>query len=179
VRANLVVIENSGSTSIHLNMQKNKLVFMKYLLNVWREFPFGLQLFITGFVRPRYRVAIAAIIFDDKGCILLCEHTYRKFFPWGLPGGGLERGERPEDGVRREVREETGLEVRVEKLLCAVSSPINHHISLIYLCKIAGGVFVPNFEISQTRFFSLDGLPSLLPAEQALIERVTGSDGLA
>ena len=145
---------------------------MRYLLNIWREFPFGLQLFITGIVRPRFRVAVAAIIFDDKGHILLCEHTYRKFHPWGLPGGGLEFGENPEDGVRREVREETGLEVRIEKLLCAESVPTNHHISLIYLCKIISGVFRPSYEISQTRFFSLDQMPSLLSTERGLIERV-------
>jgi len=160
-------------------MEKNKLMFMKYLLNVWREFPFGLQLLITAIVRPRYRVAVAAIIFDDQERILLCEHTYRKFYPWGLPGGGLEYGEKPEDGVRREVWEETGLEVRVEKLLFAESAPNDHHVSLIYQCKIAGGVFKPNFEISQTRFFSLDQLPNLLPTEQALIERIAANDQLA
>jgi ADP-ribose pyrophosphatase YjhB (NUDIX family) len=147
---------------------------MKYLLNIWREFPFGLQFFITGMVRPRFRVAVAAMIFDDKGHLLLCEHTYRKFHPWGLPGGGLEYGENPEDGVRREVREETGLGVQVEKLLYAESAPNHHHISLIYLCKIVGGMFQPNHEISQTRFFSLDELPNLLSSEQALIERVAG-----
>jgi 8-oxo-dGTP diphosphatase len=147
---------------------------MKYLLNIWREFPSGLQYFITGIVRPRYRVAVAAIIFDDQGRILLCEHTYRKYHPWGVPGGGLEYGERPEDGVRREVREETGLDVQVEKLLYAESAPNNHHISLIYLCKILRGIFQPNDEISQTRFFSLDALPKLLPTEQELIERVAG-----
>ena len=147
-------------------------MFMKYLLNVLREFPFGLQVFITGIVRPRYRVAVAAIIFDNQGRILLCKHTYRKFHPWGLPGGGLEYREGPEDGVRREVWEETGLEVQIEKLLYAESAPNNQHISLIYLCKIVDGVFQPNYEISQTEFFSMDGLPKLLPTEQALIERV-------
>jgi 8-oxo-dGTP diphosphatase len=160
-------------------MEKNKLVLMKYLLQVWREFPFGLQLFLTGIIRPRYRVAVAAIIFDDHGRILLCEHTYRKFHPWGLPGGGLEYQERPEDGVRREVREETGFEVQVEKLLYAESAPNNHHISLIYLCKIVDGVFRPNYEISQTGFFNVDALPKLLPTEQALIERIAGNDQLA
>jgi ADP-ribose pyrophosphatase YjhB (NUDIX family) len=148
---------------------------MKYLLNIWREFPFGLQLFITGMVRPRFRVAVAAMIFDETGRILLCEHTYRKFHPWGLPGGGLEYAENPENGVRREVREETGLEVQVENLLYAESAPNNHHISLIYLCKIVGGIFQPNDEISQTRFFSVDALPELLSTEQALIERVVGT----
>ncbi|HJR81806.1 MAG TPA: NUDIX hydrolase [Anaerolineales bacterium] len=147
---------------------------MRYLLNIWREFPFGLQIFITGIIRPRFRVAVAAIILDDKGHILLCEHTYRKFHPWGLPGGGLEHGEDPEEGIRREVREETGLEVQVEKLMCAESAPTNHHISLIYLCQIIGGAFQPNYEISQTRFFSLDEMPSLLSSEKALIKRVVG-----
>ena len=147
---------------------------MRYLLNIWREFPFGLRSFITGTIRPKFRVAVAAMIFDDKGYILLCEHTYRKFHPWGLPGGGLEYGENPEDGVRREVREETGLDVQVEKLLSAESAPNNHHINLIYLCKIVGGMFQPNHEISQTRFFSVDELPKLLSSEQAVIERIAG-----
>lgn len=147
---------------------------MKYLLNIWREFPFRLQYFITGIVRPRYRVAVSAIIFDDHGSILLCEHTYRKYHPWGVPGGGLEYREGPEDGVRREVKEETGLDVKVERLLYAESAPNTPHISLIYLCKIVGGIFQPNYEISQTRFFSLDALPKLLPTEQELIERVAG-----
>ena len=147
---------------------------MRYLLNTWREFPFGLRSFITGTIRPKFRVAVAAMIFDDKGYILLCEHTYRKFHPWGLPGGGLEYGENPEDGVRREVREETGLDVQVEKLLYAESAPNNHHINLIYLCRIVGGMFQPNHEISQTRFFGVDELPTLLSSEQALIERVAG-----
>jgi ADP-ribose pyrophosphatase YjhB (NUDIX family) len=146
---------------------------MRYLLNIWREFPFGLQLFITGFVRPRYRVAVAAIIFDEGSRILLCEHTYRKFNPWGLPGGGLEHQENPEDGIMREVREETGLDVQVERLLHAERAPNNNHLSLIYLCRIYGGAFKPNYEISQTRFFRLDALPNLLPAERALIERIT------
>ena len=147
---------------------------MRYLLNIWREFPFGLRSLITGTIRPRFRVAVAAMIFDDKGYILLCEHTYRKFHPWGLPGGGLEYGENPEDGVRREVREETGLDVQVEKLLSAESAPNNHHINLIYLCKIVGGMFQPSYEISQTRFFSVDELPKLLSSEQAVIERIAG-----
>ncbi|HET9588748.1 MAG TPA: NUDIX hydrolase [Anaerolineales bacterium] len=149
-------------------------MFVKYLLSIWREFPLGLQLFITGIIRPRFRVAVAAMIFDKNGCILLCEHTYRKFHPWGLPGGGLDREEDPEDGIRREVREETGLEVEVQQLLLAERAPNIRHISLIYLCKIIGGVFQPNQEISQTQFFHLDKLPSLLPSERALIERVAG-----
>ena len=142
------------------------------LLKIWRELPGRLQLLIVRLVRPRFRVAIAAIILDKQKRILLCEHTYRKLYPWGLPGGGLEYGESPECGIVREVWEETGLKVDIEKLLYAESSTEFRHVSLIYLCKVVGGSFQPNLEISQTGFFAMDELPPLLFTEKALIERV-------
>jgi ADP-ribose pyrophosphatase YjhB (NUDIX family) len=144
----------------------------KTLLKIWRELPPQLQLIAVRLLRPRYRVAVAAIILDEDKRILLCEHTYRKFHPWGLPGGGLEYGESPECGIQREVWEETGYEVDVEKLLSAESSKDFHHVSLIYLCKITGGSFLPNLETAQTRFFALDRLPDLLYTEKLLLERV-------
>jgi 8-oxo-dGTP diphosphatase len=144
----------------------------KTLLRIWRELPNRVQLLAVRLLRPRYRVAVAAIVLDEAKRVLLCEHTYRKFYPWGLPGGGLEYGESPECGIRREVWEETGYEVDVERLLSAESSTEFHHVSLIYLCKIVGGSFVPNLETSQVKFFARDGLPELLYTEKLLIERV-------
>lgn len=143
-----------------------------FLLKVWRELPIMIQVLISRLIRPRFRVAVAAIILDEQNRILLCEHSYRKFHPWGLPGGGLEPGESPECGVQREVWEETGLQVQVERLLSAESATEFRHISLIYLCKITGGGFQPNLEIVQTQFFNMEALPNLLSTERALIERV-------
>ncbi len=147
-------------------------MFLKWSLKIWRELPFRLQLFIARLVRPRYGVAVAAIISDQDGQLLLCKHIYRKAYPWGLPAGGLEYGEDPQDGVIREVREETGLEVTIERLLLAESAMGAHHISLVYSCRIMGGSFQPNLETSQTRFFKIDDLPELLPTEKALIDRL-------
>lgn len=144
----------------------------KTLLQIWRELPSTIQVLIARLIRPRYRVAVAAIIIDTEKRILLCEHTYRKYHPWGLPGGGLEYGESPECGIKREVWEETGLDVNVERLLYAESNSEFHHVSLIYLCRVVGGSFQPNLEISQTGFFDLDKLPNILYTERTLIERV-------
>ena len=144
----------------------------KTLLQIWRELPGPVQVLIVRVARPRFRVAVAAIILDDQNRILLCEHTYRKFYPWGLPGGGLEYGESPEYGVKREIREETGFDVNVDRLLLAESSKEFHHVSLIYLCEIVGGSFKPNLETSQAKFFSMDHLPNLLYTESRLIQRV-------
>ena len=142
------------------------------LLQVWRELPVNLQVVIIRLIRPRYRVAVAAIILDEEKRILLCEHTYRKFHPWGLPGGGLEYGESPECGIMREVWEETGFEVNVERLLFAESAKEFPHVSLIYSCRIVGGSFKPNLETSQAKFFSIDDLPDVLYTERILLERL-------
>lgn len=122
-------------------------------------------------VRPRFRVAVAAIMFDESGRILLFKHTYRKF-EWGIPAGSLEYHERPEDAIVREMLEETGMKVQVERLLLAESSKDDHHVSLIYQCRIVDGVFRESDEISEVKYFDVNDLPPMLFAEKELIRRV-------
>jgi ADP-ribose pyrophosphatase YjhB (NUDIX family) len=145
---------------------------MKILVKVWGMFPNWLQTLISRIIRPRFRVAVAAFVFDDENRILLCEHTYRRSHPWGLPAGGLEYGEDPEEGIKRELWEETGYNVLVERLLYADSAAEFRHISLIYLCRIIDGAFKPNLEVSNVKFYPLDQLPKLLPTEQILIDKM-------
>jgi len=53
-------------------------------------------------------VGVLALVVDDAGRILLVEHTYRS--GWYLPGGGVRRKEALDDAIRRELREEVGVE---------------------------------------------------------------------
>lgn len=64
---------------------------------------------------PTKRVIAHGVARDLAGRVLLCELTYKP--EWDLPGGVVEPGESPRDGVRREVREELGLDVAEPRLL--------------------------------------------------------------
>lgn len=64
---------------------------------------------------PTKRVIAHGVARDPSGRVLLCELTYKP--EWDLPGGVVEPGESPRDGVRREVREELGLDVAAPRLL--------------------------------------------------------------
>jgi ADP-ribose pyrophosphatase YjhB (NUDIX family) len=146
---------------------------LRLLLRIWRILPLWVHVFGARVVRPRYRVGVVAAIFDEQGRLLLFKHTYRKF-EWGVPAGGLEYGETPEAAIAREFLEETGIEIEVEELMLATSSREDRHISLIYRCRMAGGDFRPNPEISAMQFFDVGQLPAMLFSEKAIIARLAG-----
>jgi ADP-ribose pyrophosphatase YjhB (NUDIX family) len=142
-----------------------------FLLRLWRAFPAWVHLLGSRVLRPRFRAAVAALIFDAQGRVLLFKHTYRKF-QWGIPAGGLEHHEQPEQAVLREFAEETGMQIRVERLLTVVSASEDHHLSIIYLCSLLGGKFKPSLEISEMKYFDPTDLPRMLFAEKDLIRSV-------
>ncbi len=107
--------------------------------------------------------AIYGIVFDkDRKQVLLVE---RRDLPvWVLPGGGLDPGESPEEGVIREVEEETGFKVRIKKQI-AEYLPVNRLTQKTYFfeCEIIGGSAKTNSEAKQISFFSITALPTRLP----------------
>lgn len=147
-------------------------LMVRFLLRIWQKFPIWVHLLASRIVRPRFRVAVAAMIFDEQGRVLLFKHTYRKF-EWGIPAGSLEHREQPASAVVREVCEETSMQIEVQRLLLAESSREDHHISLIYLCRILAGEFRESNEICEMQYFALNDLPvAMLSAEKDLIRRV-------
>jgi ADP-ribose pyrophosphatase YjhB (NUDIX family) len=143
----------------------------RYLLAVWRIFPAWLQVVLSRLIRPLFQVGAIAVIFDENSRILLVRSTYQRFHPWGLPGGSLEYSERPEDAVLREVREETGLETEIERLLL-VNTWSPDKVGLYYLCRITGGTFHLSEEVSQADYFSPHDLPDVRPWDVDLIRQL-------
>lgn len=145
---------------------------MKTLLRIWRAMPLWMHFLAAKLFRPRFGAAVAAVIFDGQGRILLFKHTHRKF-EWGIPAGGLEHHEQPADAIVREFFEETGMQIQIEQLLTAVSAREDHHISMIYLCKIVNGEFKESHEISEMKYFESNHLPDkMLTSEKELIKWV-------
>jgi 8-oxo-dGTP diphosphatase len=85
----------------------------------------------------------AVIIIDGKFVVIQRKNEPFKG-KWALPGGFVDRGERVEDAARREVKEETGLDVELIALLGVYSDPARdprgHTVSVVYLAKPIGGV---------------------------------------
>ncbi len=79
---------------------------------------------------------------------------------WDLPGGFINYGESPEESLIREVKEETGLEVRVNRLLSTSASVSREHslyfLALFYVCEVVGGSLKPEpGEISEARWMTV------------------------
>jgi 8-oxo-dGTP diphosphatase len=143
----------------------------KILLQIWRIFPAWLQDILSRMIRPLFQVFVAAVMFDEEKKILLVKSTYQRFHPWGLPGGSLEYGEHPEKAVIREVLEETGLKICIERFLL-VNSWRPDRVGLYYLCRIVEGTFHPSEEVSDFAYFSVDDLPDIRPIDVGMIKRL-------
>ena len=142
------------------------------LLRVWRDVPFPGWL-RTAFLRvlnPSFMVGAMALIQDAQGRVLVLEHTYRREVPWGLPGGWLKHAESPEAGLRREVFEETGLQVDVRGLLAADFWG-DTQLDLLFRCTVESGSYTPSDETRAHRWVAFAELPELLPNQRALLRK--------
>jgi 8-oxo-dGTP diphosphatase len=149
-------------------------VLFRLLLLLWRRLPLPdwLRWILLYSLNARYIAGASALICDDSGGVLLFEHTYRPRYAWGLPGGWLRKGERPEDAIVRELREEASLEAVVERLWLADVDAQYPHIEFVFACRIVGGAFQPSAEVKSYRYARPDDLPrDIVPRQRTLIRR--------
>ena len=107
-------------------------------------------------------------IFNKNGEVLLQKRADCN--KWGFPGGAIELGETPEMAAKREVKEETGLDIEVNKLIgiytdsdvvCANGDKV-HSICIGYEMSVVGGELIcDENETLELKYFSLDNMPEL------------------
>ncbi|MBL8628241.1 MAG: NUDIX domain-containing protein [Rhodospirillaceae bacterium] len=140
---------------------------------LYRLIPRHLTRTLLWAVNAKFNFGAVGLFLTDDKRILVLSHVYRHKYPWGLPGGYLNRGETPEAGILRELREETGL---VAELTCifAVEDVDAYQREVVFLGRInAGQAPQLNHEIFEAAFVPLDQLPpGMLPRHAALIARL-------
>ncbi len=116
----------------------------------------------------RFRLAVSAVIFD-QGKVLLAHR--RDIDWWNLPGGGMEPGETVDEALMREVLEETGLQVEIERLVGVYSKPQKNEVVLTFQCNVVGGTPRETEETRACCYFAPGNLPSnTLPKHRQRIE---------
>jgi len=117
---------------------------------------------------PRHSVSVSGVITDDHGRALLIQRRDNRH--WEPPGGVLEMDEAIQDGLRREVREETGLDVEPDTLTGVYKNMNRGIIALVFRCKVTGGQLATNDEVTAFRWADEPGIRQL--ASQAYAVRV-------
>lgn len=117
----------------------------------------------TGYATPK--VDIRAVVFKDNRILMVKENTDDC---WALPGGWADIGLTPREVAVKEVKEESGFEVKPVKLLgvldkkCHPHPPSPYHVYKLFIqCEIIGGKPTEGIETSAIDFFPEDELPAL------------------
>ncbi|MEK6334351.1 MAG: NUDIX domain-containing protein [Acidobacteriota bacterium] len=142
---------------------------------IWRNLPGALRRRLVRIGQRRFTVTAGAIIFDDEQRLLLLEHVFRPDSGWGMPGGFLNKGEQPEAALRRELREEIGVDLEDVEMLFARTLPKQRQVEVYFRAKAIGIPEPRSFEIRKAEWFPLDSLPAQLSKDQRrLIQRALG-----
>ena len=112
-------------------------------------------------LRRPVTVGVRAFIVRDSAVLLVRHRAGPE--PWSLPGGGVARYERLAEAARREAQEETGVAVRIERLLGIYDSfhdGVSNYIA-VFVCAPLGDPNPPrSLEIAEARFFPMDAPPA-------------------
>ncbi|WP_203433030.1 NUDIX hydrolase [Jiangella asiatica] len=116
---------------------------------------------------PRHSVSVTGVVFGHDRRVLAIRRSDDD--RWVPPGGVLELDETPEEGVVREVYEETGLYVKPEVLVGVYKNMRLHVVSLAFRCHVvAGQQHTTTPEARQVEWFSIDDAQRLMPEARAI-----------
>lgn len=143
-----------------------------FLFALWRRAPKWVRRAGVLLTESRFIVTAGAIVVDAGGRVLLLRHSYRPGSGWGVPGGFLLPREQPDEALRRELREEIGLEIQIEGIALIRTLQKYQQVEILFLCHPAGEAIPRGVEILRAEWFPVDALPPGLGDDQReLIER--------
>jgi ADP-ribose pyrophosphatase YjhB (NUDIX family) len=139
---------------------------------LWRRLPKRWRRWGVLLTAARFTVTAAAVIVDEQGRVLLLQHRFRPGSGWGVPGGFLKAGEQPEAALRRELREEVGLEIENVEMSSIRTLTAYQQIEIVFRCRAQGEATPRSLEIRRAEWFAWERLPEALSMDQRrLIKR--------
>jgi len=122
-------------------------------------------------------LGVGALIFEGSRILMAQRGKPPLMGQWSLPGGLVETGESMESAVRREVLEETGLEVKplgvleiFERIMRdAGGAPEYHYVLLDYICRVTGGALSAGDDARRVEWFERRALKDLHITEGTLV----------
>lgn len=125
-----------------------------------------------GFVRYDNPKVATGVVVEHEGCILLVRRNHEPMLGhWSFPSGFVDAGEVVPEAAAREVREETGVEVRIERLLGVYSHAGGSVVFIAYAGVLASGTPTAGEEAFEVGLFAPDALPELaFPHDEAIVE---------
>ena len=108
-----------------------------------------------------FNIRVTGVLIENNKILLVKQNVNDKR-NWSLPGGKLEQGETIEQGIIREMKEETGLDVEVVRLLylCDVSASDNTLLHMTFLLKrVAGDIELPTNEFESNPIYDVEFIP--------------------
>jgi ADP-ribose pyrophosphatase YjhB (NUDIX family) len=157
----------------------------KMLGALWLRMPGGLRRWSVRLFEPRFTVTTGAVVTDERGRVLLLDHRFRKGSGWGIPGGFMEAGEQPVEALKRELREEIGMEVKDAQIAFIRALKKPRQVEIIFRCHprqqdeagVSTVVEPRSVEVKAVEWFKLDELPQSLPNDQRRIIKRVLTDG--
>jgi len=143
---------------------------MRLLALFYNALPVRWQRRILDRTQARFLVGVVGLGVDPRGRVLLARHRFGAP-QWRFLGGFLSPGERLEDALAREVREETGLEIEVGPILEASQGFRWQRVELVYAYRPAGGAERLSEEVIELRAFDPAELPEVRADQRGMIER--------
>jgi len=126
-----------------------------------------------NFIEPK---VVAVVVIEHEGKILLGKRNIDPGMGcWSFVSGYVERGEKLEEAAMREVKEETNLDVRLERLIGVYSERDNPHIVIAFAASITDNamneIIAQPDEVSELAFFALDEMPALaFPTDTEILQ---------
>lgn len=125
------------------------------------------------------KIEVVAAIIYKNGAYFATQRGYGEFEGmWEFPGGKIELGETAESALKREIQEELGIDITVDKFLCTTDYdyPSFHLTMHCYLCRIISGE-IELREHKSARWLTVEALDSVewLPADKEVVEKLKTS----